>query len=104
DPQKIVTSRKASAELVKIYEECEQAGDLRWCILPWPTEADAQEGEMGLLAYTKFVYEACGLHLDDPVAYWQGMRDKQMRLVDYLSDKHEAVIKGPGIEMSFNFT
>jgi aminopeptidase len=103
DPKKLVLGQQAGRDLIKIFDEREAKGDLRWCILPYPSESDAQEAEMGLLQYEKFVYEACGLHYDDPVAHWTAMRDKQTRLTDYLLDKHEAVIKGPGIDMSFRF-
>jgi aminopeptidase len=103
DPEKLAINQKAARPFIQRFEEREKAGDLRWCILPWPTNAEAQEGDMGLLAYTKFVYESCGFHLDDPIAYWKSMRDKQMKLVDYLQGKHEAVIKGPGIDMAFHF-
>jgi aminopeptidase len=55
------------------------------------------------LAYTRFIYEACALHLPDPVAYWTNLRDRQLKLVEYLKDKREVLVKGPGIELRFNF-
>jgi aminopeptidase len=78
-------------------------GSLRWCLMPWPTQALAQQTEMGILGYTEFLYRACGLHHDDPVAYWQTVRDKQEKLARYLSDKSHAEVKGPGIDLSFDF-
>jgi len=59
---------------------------------------------MGLLAYTEFMYKACALDQTDPVAHWKAMRARQDRLVAWLKGKKHAEVKGPGIEMSFDFT
>ena len=48
------------------------AGEYRWCLTQFPTNADAQEANMSLSEYEDFVFEACGLNEEDPVAYWQG--------------------------------
>lgn len=76
---------------------------IRWNICAWPTQAAAQEAEMGLLAYTEFIYNACGLNHADPVAYWEGLKARQDRLVAWLQGKKRAEIKGPGIDLSFSF-
>jgi aminopeptidase len=76
---------------------------IRWNISPWPTQAAAQGAEMGLLAYTEFVYQACGLDQPDPVAYWTAFRDRQTRLVDWLKGKRHAEVRGPGVDLSFDF-
>ncbi len=77
---------------------------LRWNITLWPTEAAAQDAEMGFLDYSAFVYGAGALGEDDPVAYWRGFREKQERLAAWLQGKHHADVRGPGIELSFDFT
>ncbi len=77
--------------------------ELRWTVVGWPTAASAQEAEMGLMAYTDFVAKACGLDQPDPVAYWQGMRTEQERLVAWLADKQRLEVRGPGIELSMEF-
>lgn len=103
DPQRLTLVQKAQQPVLEKYFSKVASGELRWCILPWPTTADAQEAERGLHAYRQFVYEACALHLDDPVAYWTEVRDRQEKLVTYLNDKNRLEIKGPGIEMSLEF-
>jgi aminopeptidase len=102
DPQKLAMQQIANKPIRDRLNERERAGEYEWCILPWPALGDAQEAEMSLLAYTKFIYEACALHLDDPLSHWQAVRERQLKLVEYLDDKSEAVIKGPGIEMSLS--
>ncbi len=59
---------------------------------------------MGLLAYTEFIYKACGLHHPDPLAYWRDLKARQERLITWLHGKQHAAIKGPDIELSFDFT
>ena len=103
DPQRMALAQKSMQPIMETYMKRVAAGDLRWCILPYPTNADAQEAEMSLTEYTRFVYNACAFHLDNPVDHWKSIRDEQTRLAEYLADKSEAVIKGPGIDMSFNF-
>ncbi len=102
DPSRLQKIQVANRPLRDIYLERERRGDLRWVIAPWPTHAGAQQADMGLLAYRKFVYEACGLDRDDPVAYWQGFKDRQTRIVEWLDAKNEFQVKGPGIDISFS--
>lgn len=99
DPKRLQLNQQGNKEINDIYRERTASGEIRWCILPWPTQADAQQADMGLLAWTTFIYEACGLHLDDPLEYWLNMRDRQSRLVDYLNEKSEIHVKGLGIDL-----
>ncbi|KAB2855719.1 MAG: aminopeptidase, partial [Anaerolineae bacterium] len=103
DPQRLAHFQKARKPFMDVYNEREAKGDLRWCIAPWPTQSAAQEAEMGYLDYSEFVFSACGLNEADPVNYWTAFRDNQMRLVDWLADKHHAEVRAPGIELSFEF-
>lgn len=64
-------------------------GKLRWCGTQFPCHAAAQDAEMSLSAYEKFVFEAGLLHLDDPAAAWRAVSERQQRLADYLQDKRE---------------
>lgn len=102
-PDRMALVQKANKPIQEKYYQRVASGDLRWCIMPWPTQADAQEAEMSLLDWTQFIYEACNLHLDDPVAHWMSVRNEQDRLVNYLADKKDAHIVGPGIDLRFKF-
>src|SRR3712207_904235 len=44
----------------------------RWALTLFPTQALAQESEMGLEEYEVFVFGAMALKEDDPVRYWRG--------------------------------
>ncbi|MBN1966655.1 MAG: aminopeptidase, partial [Anaerolineae bacterium] len=103
DPARIARFRKARQPFGERYLERYDAGELKWNVCAWPTPALAQTAEMGLLDYAEFVHKACGLDQPDPVAYWTQFRAMQTRLVDYLKDKKHAEVRGPGIEMAFDF-
>lgn len=64
-------------------------GKLRWCGTQFPCHAAAQDAEMSLSAYEKFVFAAGLLHFDDPAAAWRAVSERQQRLTDYLQDKKE---------------
>ena len=103
DPSRLALRQKSQAPLFETFMRRHGEGTMRWCGMPFPTEALAQEAEMGIHAYRQFVYEACGFHLEDPVAYWSEMRDTQTKLATFLADKSHAELKGPGIDLSFDF-
>ena len=102
DPKRAALAQEGVKDFLDIYRKRRAANELRWCVCPWPTMSGAQEAEMGLMAYTQFVYESCGLDHDDPVAYWQEFRDRQLRYVDWLDGKKHMQVRGPGIDIEFS--
>ncbi len=103
DPAKQARRQEAYRSLWAVYHQRVGAQELRWNVALWPTEAAAQEAEMSLLDYTEFVYRACALDQADPVAYWQEFQAQQERLVGWLKGKKRAEVKGPGIDITFEF-
>ncbi|MCD4685571.1 MAG: aminopeptidase [Anaerolineae bacterium] len=103
DPLWVARRRKALQPYQDVYQRRVEAGDIRYCISVWPTLALAQDAEMGFLEYTAFFFKAAGLNRDDPVAYWQALRDQQQRLVQWLAGKTHVEVRGPGIDMTFDF-
>jgi aminopeptidase len=65
----------------------------------FPTDAYAQDADMSLADYTEFVYAACHLDDDDPVAFWRGVSAEQERLVTWLADKRELHVLGPDTDL-----
>jgi aminopeptidase len=104
DSAKIARKQRAMRPLMELYLGRSGEGTLKWCGTLWPTPAAAQDAEMGMLDYMGFVYRACGLDQPDPVKYWQTVRDQQERLVSWLKGKKHAEVRGPSIELSFDFT
>jgi aminopeptidase len=70
-------------------------GGLRWCGTQYPTQASAQDAEMSLSQYADFVFRAGLLHLPDPVAAWQAVRERQEHVREYLQGKKKLHFKVP---------
>lgn len=100
DPKQTATFQKSNQGWREVFQRRWSSGDMTWCICPWPTVAAAQDAEMGLQAYREFVYKACGLDQDDPLAYWQGFRDRQAELVAFMDGKKKMRLKGKDIDVT----
>lgn len=72
---------------------------LRWSATQYPTPGSAQDAEMSLYEYADFVFRAGLLHLDDPVAGWRKVSEKQQRLADYLNTKKEIRVLGKDTDL-----
>lgn len=93
---------RASSALMKIQMEREGNGSLRRCTTQFPTQGYAQAAGMSLQQYETFLYEACKVHLADPVAAWQKVRETQQRLVDYLAGKETLTVRGGNINLELS--
>jgi len=82
--------------------ERQATGELRWTLTQYPTHASAQDAEMSLSEYEDFVYTACMVHLDDPVAYWKEKAAEQQRLVDWLKGHDKVEVKGENIDLTLS--
>lgn len=102
DPVRISRSRKAAAPLSKTFLERAARMELRWCYTEFPTQASAQEADMSLTDYQEFVYGACLLNEPDPVAAWIDEGKRQWELINWLSGKNHAVIKGENIDLELS--
>jgi aminopeptidase len=103
DPARQGRRQKAGTEIAAKFMERAGRGELKWSITLFPTNAAAQEADMGLSEYQDFVYSACLLDQPDPVAAWKEKAEGQTRLVEWLADKEQAVLKGSNIDLSLSF-
>lgn len=101
DPSKVVTQQRARTDLMRTFMKRSAAGELRWTVAPFPTNAAAQDAEMGLGEYEDFVYGACVPDLDDPVGYWQRFSARQQKMVDWLKGKSQVHITGRETDLRF---
>jgi len=99
DPRKIFLNQQARTELMQIFMRRAAAGELRWTLAPFPTNAMAQDAEMSLSEYEDFVYGACLPDLNDPVGYWRNFSAWQQRIIDWLKDKSYVHITAPGTDL-----
>jgi len=63
-------------------------GNLRWSLTYFPTTAGAMEANMSLSEYEDFVFSACFIDKDDPIAEWSKLKADQQRIVDFLMKKN----------------
>ena len=89
DPDKIKKRSLAQKEISEIMMNRAADGSLNWNICQFPTHADAQEAGMSLGDYREFVYQACHLNKNDPVAYWTEFGKELERIAEILNQKDE---------------
>ena len=97
DPQK----QRALAKRDKAVQDLILSKD-RWALTLFPTQALAQESEMGLEAYEEFVFEAMALNEDDPVRFWREKAEEQGRLIERLEQAREVRIVGPETDLTLS--
>ncbi len=81
------------------YLERAAAGELRWVLSAYPTEAAAQDASMSLAEYEDFVFGAAFLDDPDPVARWQEFGERIDRLAAFLGTKREFRIVADGTDL-----
>ncbi len=99
DPAKQQALGKRDKDLQEIV-----LGKDRWALTLFPTEALAQESEMGLAEYEEFVFEAMALGEEDPVRYWSEKAGEQGRLIERLEQGREVRIHGPETDLTLSIT
>jgi aminopeptidase len=99
DPEKMALTSQAQRELFVTTLRRMGEGDLRWVGTLFPTNAHAQDAEMGLIEYQDFVYGACLPDMEDPVGYWQSFSKWQQKIVDWLKGKQEIQVQCEGTDL-----
>ena len=90
---------RSGAAVIHIQMEREGNGSMRRCTTQFPTRGLAQAAGMSQRQYANFVFEACKLHLDDPVAAWRQVEQTQQQLVDWLAGKNNVHVRGKNIDL-----
>ncbi len=98
-PERQILRKRSTGELLQRMMERDAAGELRWTLTLFPTNAYAQDAEMSSGDFAAFVYDACKLGADDPAAAWRAQGTRQQELVDWLQGKREIHITGPGTDL-----
>lgn len=89
DSEKIKKRQLANKEIFEIHMERAAKGELHWSVCQYPTLSDAQEASMSLSEYENFVFQACNLYEEDPVAYWTRLGGELERIANILNTKEE---------------
>jgi len=104
DPARQAIFQGARRELFKTYMQRDANGTLTWTLTQYPTDAFAQDAEMSTEDFADFVFKACMLDKDDPVAAWNELATKQQILVDWLTGKKEIRLTGEGTDLTVDVT
>ena len=102
DPSRMARTQKAGAPLSKLFMERAARKELNWCLTAYPSQAMAQDADMGLLDYREFVFGAGMLNEPDPVAFWKAEGERQQKLVAWLKGRDRAVLKGESIDLTLS--
>jgi aminopeptidase len=90
---------RAHAGLTRTFLERSGRGEFRWCFSLYPTAGLAQDAEMSLEDYERFVFG--GMYVDEPdaVASWRQQRDEQQRLIEWLRGRKQVEVRGPNADL-----
>ena len=108
DPERMVVAQKAVSALSHTQlrrtmpDDPYAPGSLRWSGAMFPTNAYAQDAEMSLRDFENFVYRACFLDDEDPIARWQELSKQQDRYVEWLRGKHIVHLRGQDTDLTFS--
>lgn len=84
DPTRLGKASAGRRELMNISMQRAAKTHFRWCGTLFPTQSSAQDAEMSLSQYEDFVFKAGLLDLDDPIAAWRLVEERQQKVADYL--------------------
>ena len=99
DPIKQVTAARARKALTDRFFERAAAGEVRWNLTLFPTEAHAMEADMSLDEYTDFFYAACQVEAPDPVAEWKKLAERHRKLIGWLRGRKQVHIEAEGTDI-----
>ena len=99
DPARQARADRSNERLRNRYLERAAAGELRWVLTAYPTEASAQEASMSLAQYEDFVYGSAFLDDPDPVARWHEFGERLDRVAAFLATKRELRVVAEGTDL-----
>lgn len=102
DTNKYQIFQNAQQELNRLYFERTGNGSMRRSLCQYPTQDSADDAELSLEEYKKFVFQACNLYEENPMAKWLEVRQKQAAYVERLNQADKVHYKGPNIDIQFS--
>lgn len=101
-PERAKIRQDTLAPSSKAYFERTADRRLRRNLCQFPTIASAREANMTLEEYERFVFSACKLYEDDPIAGWLAVRGEQQRIVDHLNACSTVRYLTEGTDLTFS--
>jgi aminopeptidase len=98
-PERQTRRQTATGELLARMMDRSAAGEFRWCITLFPTNAYASEAEMSLVDYEDFYYGACLADDADPLTAWKRTSAETKRLAEWIDGREEVRVTAPGTDI-----
>lgn len=102
DPAKVQKWKKARSEMTETFFQRSADGSARWALTLFPTNAYAQDADMGLEEFRDYVYKTTFSDQADPIAEWKKLHDEQQKVVDWLAGRKHVRVEGPNIDMELS--
>jgi aminopeptidase len=102
DTQKATIRQTAMKPISQTYFDRTATRELKRNLCQYPTVAAAQNAGMSLEAYEDFIFGACKLYEEDPVAAWIEVRKKQQKIVDLLNSRTQVRYVTEGTDITFS--
>jgi aminopeptidase len=102
DPARQRMFQAARADLFQTFMNRSASGVMRWTLTLYPTDALAQDAGQSTDEYRDFVFEACKLNTDDPVAAWKAQSAEGARIIKWLEGRKSVHLTGPGTDLTVN--
>ena len=99
-PGRQALAERARDPLRRIHFARVSAGDLRYVVTLYPTQAAAQDAEMSLSEYEDFVFRAGLLDRDDPRGEWEALGRAYAGLAASLGERKEIRVVGDGTDLT----
>ena len=99
DPGRQTVASKARKSLMDTFLERSAAGEYRWNVTLFPTEAHAMDAQMSLEEYEDFFYGACLIEKEDPVGEWRKVAEHHKRLIEWMGGRNEVHLEGEGTDL-----
>jgi aminopeptidase len=99
-PGRQALAERARDPLRRIHFARVSAGDLRYVVTLYPTQAAAQDAEMSLSEYEAFVFRAGLLDRDDPRGEWEALGRAYAGLAASLGERKEIRVVGDGTDLT----
>ncbi|MEW5818885.1 MAG: aminopeptidase [Cyanobacteriota bacterium] len=101
-PARLARRSKATKDLMKIFLDRAANKDLSWVGCDFPTNALAQEAKMSLDDYSDFLFNACHLYEDDPVAKWKEIHNTQQKIIDKINGTNKIRVVGQETDITLS--
>lgn len=102
DPARMARWVKARELYQDRYLERSAAGEFRWMLCAFPTDASAQEAGMSLIEFEELVHRAGFLDADDPIAAWETFGARLDRIGSFLESRSELRIVAEDTDLTLS--